>query len=187
MENLDQRKLQNSLDPSIEKALNTQLKIEAMASQTYLTFASFIQCEGYEGIAEFLYTHSNEEREHMLKILRYINERGGQAEICALQKPDIKQYQDKFENSNSSFENLNCIFCTALEEEISVSKSINDLMKLAFEKSDFITFDFLSWYAKEQREEEDLTRRVLDKLNLIKKNPAGIYLFDLEIKKFHDK
>lgn len=35
-------------------------------------------------MADFLYKHSHEERQHMLKILRYINDRGGKAKIVAI-------------------------------------------------------------------------------------------------------
>lgn len=176
----------SSLEDSIERNLNAQLKMEAMASQNYLAFASLMEVEGYEGIAYFLYAHSEEERVHMLKILRYINERGGEAKIPSLEEPQIEEYKIKFKESNPS-EKLKIIFSEILNQEIKVSMSINSLVSLSFEKKDFITFDFLQWYVKEQREEEDLARKIIDRINLIENKNSGIYLFDKEIKKFHEK
>jgi ferritin len=69
------------ISPRIEQALNQQVQLEAESSQIYLAMASWAEVEGYEGIGNFLYKHSDEERLHMLKLIRFINERGGHAII----------------------------------------------------------------------------------------------------------
>ena len=66
------------LNAKIEKALNQQILLEAESSQIYLAMASWAEVEGYAGIAAFLFHHSDEERMHMLKLLKFVNERGGQ-------------------------------------------------------------------------------------------------------------
>ena len=75
------------ISADIEKQLNEQLRMEAESSQYYLAMASWAEGKGYSGTAEFLYMHSEEERAHMMKILRYINERGGTSIVPALSKP----------------------------------------------------------------------------------------------------
>ena len=72
------------LHKDIEKALNDQITMEAESSQAYLAMASWAENQGLEGIAQFMYTHSDEERMHMLKLVKYVNERGGKAKIAAL-------------------------------------------------------------------------------------------------------
>ena len=62
----------------IEEALNKQIGAEAASSQYYLAMASWAETQGYEGVANFFYDHSDEERQHMLKLVKYVNERGGQ-------------------------------------------------------------------------------------------------------------
>ena len=47
--------------------------------------ASWAEVKGMAGIAEWLYIQSDEERLHMLKFIKYINERGGKAIIPALE------------------------------------------------------------------------------------------------------
>ena len=46
--------------------------------------ASWAETQGLNGTAQFLYMHSDEEREHMLKLVKFVNERGGHAEIPML-------------------------------------------------------------------------------------------------------
>ena len=36
--------------------------------------ASWAETKGFDGVTSFLYKHSDEEREHMLKLIRYVNE-----------------------------------------------------------------------------------------------------------------
>ena len=75
------------LKPIIQKALNKQIELEASSSQFYLSMASWTESQGLGGTSSFLYQHSDEERMHMLKLVKFINERGGSAVIPALIKP----------------------------------------------------------------------------------------------------
>ena len=65
------------LSKKIEEALNKQVRVEAESSQVYLAMASYAENLGFEGVSQFMYAHSDEEREHMLKLMKFINERGG--------------------------------------------------------------------------------------------------------------
>lgn len=60
----------------MEAALNKQMTREALQAQIYLSYASWAEVNSFTGIANFLYKHMHEEREHMFKILKYINDRG---------------------------------------------------------------------------------------------------------------
>ena len=75
------------MNKSIEKALNEQVLKEANSSQLYLSMAVWAEVQGLGGISEFLYTHSDEERQHMLKLVKFINERGGRAVVPGLDAP----------------------------------------------------------------------------------------------------
>ncbi len=157
------------LSKKIEKALNKQIRIEAESSQIYLAMASWAETKGFNGIAEFMYAHSDEERMHMLKIFKYINERGGRAEVSDLNEPD------------SDYKSLKSMFETVLKHEIFVSKSIDELVAITFEEKDFATHNFLQWYVAEQVEEEATARTILDKVNLIGDRPSGFYMLDKDI------
>lgn len=157
------------LKEKVENALNNQLLIEADSSQIYLSMASWAENQGLGGTAQFLYKHSDEERIHMLKLVQYINERGGKAIIPALPKP------------TKDFKTLNNLFQTLLNHEIMVSDKINDLVETCLKEKDYTTQNFLQWYVAEQIEEEALARNIIDKLNMIGADKSGLYMFDRDI------
>ena len=78
------------LSKNIENKLQDQIKKEASSSQIYLAMACWAEVNGFSGAADFLYEHSNEEREHMLKLIRFVNERGGHATVPELKSPKKK-------------------------------------------------------------------------------------------------
>src|SRR6476620_7813823 len=77
----------NRLSSTMQAGLNAQLTKEGHASQIYLSYASWANAGGYAGIANFLFRHAQEERNHMMKILEYILQRGGTVKITAIPAP----------------------------------------------------------------------------------------------------
>ncbi|MDG1476367.1 MAG: ferritin [Vicingaceae bacterium] len=157
------------LKDKIEAALNSQIKSEAQSSQIYLAMASWAETQGLGGTAQFLYKHSDEERMHMLKLVQYVNERGGKALIPQLEQP------------TKDFNKLTNLFQTLLDHEVMVSGEINDLVDICLSEKDYTTHNFLQWYVAEQIEEEALARTIMDKLNMIGEDKGGLYLFDRDI------
>ena len=154
----------------IEKALNLQIQIEAESSQIYLAMASWAELQGLAGVSEFMYAQSDEERMHMLKLFKFINERGGHAIASEIDAP------------NTEFGSNKEMFETLFKHELFVSKSINELVHISLEEKDYATHNFLQWYVAEQIEEEAQARTILDKINLIGDDKGGLYLFDNDIK-----
>ena len=158
------------LSKTMQEGLNNQVKLEAISSQAYLAMASWCEIQpGLDGVAEFFFLQSEEERLHMLKLIRFINERGGFAIVPALPQPII------------TFKSLNNLFEDFLKHEIEVSNSINDLVDQSLKEKDYATHNFLQWYVSEQIEEEKTARILNDKLELIGEDKSGINLFDRDI------
>jgi ferritin len=160
-----------SLSKGIEDNLNEQIAMESKASQQYLACASWCHKEGYEGAASFLYMHTDEERMHMMKLIRYVNDSGGHAI-----GPDIAGVRNSFESLKEMFEFI-------LEQEIKVTKSINEIVDNCFKEKDYATFQFMQWFVTEQREEEQLCRRILELFELIGEEGQGLWLIDQELAK----
>lgn len=161
---------------SIQEALNKQVQMEAESSQAYLAMASWAEIQpGLEGVSDFFYTQSDEERIHMLKLIRFINERGGFATIPALPQPII------------TFKSIKNVFDEFLKHELAVSNSINELVHLSLSEKDYATHNFLQWYVNEQIEEERTARILNDKLELIGDDKGGLYLFDRDIMNYRGK
>lgn len=158
------------LTKKMQDALNGQVLMEAESSQAYLAMGSWAEIQpGLDGVTQFFFRHSDEERMHMLKLIHFINERGGFAVIPALSQPAL------------TFPSVNHAFKELLKHEIAVSESINQLVNIALEERDYATHNFLQWYVAEQIEEERLARVLNDKLELIADDKSGLYLFDRDI------
>ena len=158
------------LSKSIEKALNEQIRVEAESSQIYLAMACWAEIKGLEGIASFMFAQSDEERDHMLKLVKFINERGGHAHISQLNAPNV------------TFKSFKDMFQMLFEHEVFVSETINNLVDISLQEKDYATHNFLQWYVAEQIEEEAMARSILDKVNLVGDDKVVLYLFDRDIK-----
>ena len=157
------------MNKRVEKVLNEQIEKEASSSQFYLAMASWAENNGLNGTAKFLYTHSDEERFHMLKLVKFVNERGGVAIIPGLETPP------------KEFDSLENVFQLLLEHELVVTDSINNLVDVCLQEKDYSTHNFIQWYVSEQLEEEALARTILDKIKLIGSDKAGLYLLDRDL------
>ena len=154
----------------MKDALNRQVLMEAQSSQAYLAMGSWAEIQpGLKGVTQFFFRHSDEERMHMLKLIHFINERGGFAIVPALEQPVLT-----FVSLKHAFEQL-------YNHEVKVSSSINNLVETALAEKDYATHNFLQWYVMEQMEEERLARDCNDKLEMIGDDKSGLYLFDRDI------
>lgn len=157
------------MNTSIEKLLNDQIKYEATASMQYLAMASWADTNGYNGVAEFFYNQSEEERMHMTKLVKFVNERSGNVIIPELDKP------------TGDFDSLNQLFEKFLSSEIFVTEQINHIIYECLQHKDYNVHNFMQWYVSEQLEEEAVARTLLDKLNIIGDDKSGHYLFDRDV------
>lgn len=162
-----------SLSEEMEKLLNEQIKMEGKSSAYYLSMASWCETKGYNNSAEFLYNHAEEERGHMLKLFRYVNEAGGHA------------IQPELDDIKHSFKSLREVFESVLNHEIQVTRSIHDIVDHCLSGKDYTTFNFLQWFVVEQREEETLARRVIEIFDIIGEEGVGLWTIDQEIGKMH--
>lgn len=160
-----------SISVETEDLLNKQILMEGTSSAAYLSMASWCDMKGFIHSARFLYNHSEEERMHMLKLFRYINDSGG----LALQ-PEIKGIQHQFSSLREIFDKI-------LGHEIAVTQSINHIVDHSLTAKDFATFNFMQWYVTEQREEETLARRALELFEIIGEGGIGLWTIDQEIGK----
>lgn len=158
------------LKESIREALNHQVKLEAASSQAYLAMASWAEIQpGLSGVTQFFYQQSEEERVHMIKLMRFINERGGFAAVPALEQPVL------------TFTSIKRAFEIFLKHEEMISAAINELVDLCLKDKDYPTHNFLQWYVTEQMEEENSARTLNDQLELIGEDKGGLYLFDRDL------
>jgi ferritin len=158
-----------NMNARVEAALNEQILKEEYSSRLYLSMAIWSEVNGYPGAATFLYEHADEELMHMMKIVRYVNDRGGKALLSDVKAPP------------SEFKSLRDVFEQIMEHEVYITDSINQLYGVTMEEKDYTTGNFLQWYITEQVEEESLFNTVLDKIKLVGTDHSGLFHIDKEL------
>jgi ferritin len=163
----------NRLSETLSEGLNSQMTREAHASQIYLSYASWASNMGFEGIANFLFRHAQDERNHMMKLLEYILSRGAKVKIEAIPAPPPDPVSVQ-----------NCVE-KVFEHEVDNTRGIYKLVKMTFNEEDWASWNFLQWFVKEQTEEESLALNLLDKIKIAggeHATNASLYLLDGELK-----
>jgi ferritin len=162
-------RLKSSLSEEIEQVLNEQIQVEAMASALYLSMASWCDTHGFAHSADFFYKQSGEEREHMLKIFKYVNDVGGRAV-----SPNVGGITHDFDSLRSTFEQ-------GLEQEINNTLAFHRIVDRCYKVKDYTTINFLQWFLQEQIEEEFIFRRALELFEVIGTEGVGLYMIDKKI------
>jgi ferritin len=144
----------NRLSKTLTAALNSQMTNEAYASQIYLSYGAWAENQGFGGIVNFLFRHAGEERDHMMKILEYILQRGAKAQITTIPAP-----HDKPASVKNCFEKI-------FEIELENTKAIYKLIKMSFDEQDWTTWNFMQYFVKGQIEEETLAMDLLNKMRI---------------------
>lgn len=159
------KKISNTLDKEIINLINEQIWLENNASFYYLYLSTQFNLNGFSGISKFFLDQSNEEREHMLKLVEYLMDE----DIT----PQIPNY-NYLEDLDEKFDLLNH-FENSLLNEKRVSSSINEIITKCKEKNDIKTENFMQWFVIEQREEENKFKSIIDDIRIIGKSGSGLY------------
>ncbi|NVO21278.1 MAG: ferritin [Bacteroidetes bacterium] len=153
----------------IEQALIGQIKNEEHSSRLYMAMASWCHANGFHGASKYLFKQSDEERAHMLKIVNYVNERGGHATLSEL------------DNLTDNYKTLIEVFEKILKHEEFITTEINNLYEESMKSKDYATATFIQWFITEQLEEESTFQDILDKMRMTGSTPGGVYWIDREL------
>lgn len=153
----------------VESAINVQIKNEEHSSRIYMAMASWCETKGYRGAAGFLYKQADEERMHMLKFIKYLNDRSGYSNLSALDTPA------------SDYKSLHDVFDHVLTHEEFITDAINHLYEVALSEKDYTSGTFLQWFINEQIEEESTVHGILDKMKLVGDDKSGMFHIDKEL------
>lgn len=142
------------INDSMVAALNEQVRREFQAAQNYLAMAVHLDGKSLEYLAAFFYRQVDEEREHAMKLVRYLLDLGHRPTIPAVELPPAE------------FEGLKDIVQAALAQEQAVTAAIHELVDGALDAKDHATYQFLLWFVDEQVEEEASFGKLLDIIDM---------------------
>ena len=129
------------------------------------------------GVANFLFRHSAEERNHMMKILEYVLKRGAKVVVTAIPEPGPDPL-----SINDCFEKI-------FKSEVDNTTSIYNIVNMSMAEKDWATWNFMQWFVKEQTEEETLALDLLSKIKVAggeTANNDALFVLDNELGKTPD-
>lgn len=157
------------LDKSVAALLNEQINKEFYSAYLYLDFSNYYKDEGLDGYANWYFIQAQEERDHAILMLQYMQNNDEHVTLEAIAKPD-KEYKD-----------LEDPLRFGLEHERYVTSLINNIYAQALKVNDFRTMQFLDWFVKEQGEEEDNAQTNLKRYQRFGSDRKALYDLDNEL------
>ena len=157
------------LNKKVADLLNDQINKEFYSAYLYLDIANYYIDNDLDGFGNWYNIQAQEERDHALLFLKYLQSNGQKVSLKAIDKPD-----KKFNN------HLDPLLIGA-EHERFVTDLIHKIYEAAYEAKDFRTMQFLDWFVKEQLEEEENADKLVSKYKLFGDDPKSLYLLDQEL------
>ena len=156
------------MNEKIASLLNDQINKELYSAYLYLDMANFYDDLDLDGYANYYMIQAQEERDHALLFLKYMQNNGLKVTLEAIAKPD-KEFSNVLDPLN-----------IAAEHERYVTALINNIYHEAHQAKDYRTMKFLDWFVNEQMEEEDNADSMISRYKLFGQDPKGLYLLDQE-------
>jgi bacterioferritin B len=123
-------------------ALNDQVAREFAAAHQYTAIGAYYADVTYPQLSAFFYKQAEEEREHALKMVGYLQDTNSPVTFTSIDAP------------RTDFEDHIAPIRLALKQEQTVTVSISELFEVARDTKDFRSEQFLQWFLEEQTEEE---------------------------------
>ena len=157
------------LDRKVIDLLNDQINKEFYSAYLYLDIANYFTENDLDGFANWYTIQAQEERDHAMLFLRYLQSNGIPVELKAIDKPG-----EVFSSHLAPLE-------VGAKHERYVTSLIHAIYEAAYDVRDFRTMQFLDWFVKEQLEEEENADKMVSKYKLFGDDPKSLYLLDQEL------
>lgn len=157
------------LDKKVVELLNQQINKEFYSAYLYLDFSNFYYDQGLDGFGNWYKIQAQEERDHAMLFIQYLQNNGAKAELKAIAKPEIV------------LDSAKTVLAEGLKHEQYVTSLIHNIYDAAYSVKDFRTMQFLDWFVKEQGEEETNAEGLVKKYELFGDDPKSLYMLDSEL------
>ena len=157
------------LDRNVARLINEQVNKEFYSAYLYLDFSIFYEDLGLDGFANWYKVQAQEERDHAMLMVQYLQNNGERVTLEAVEKPD-KELNDKLK-----------VLEYGLEHERYVTSLIHGIYDAAYTVKDFRTMQFLDWFVKEQGEEEKSAEDLIKRMELFGDDAKSLYMLNSEL------
>jgi ferritin len=157
------------MSEKLAKSFSEQVTMELSSSVAYLQMSAWFDSIDLPGMASWMRIQSEEERQHALRFMDFVLDRGNKLVIGERKKP------------KSDFDSPKGVFEFALAQEQSTTTSIRDLYLKASEEKDVESYPLLDWFLTEQVEEESTVQKILGQLGHAGKDGSALLMLDREL------
>ena len=126
----------NHVNEKVAELLNAQINKEFYSAYLYLSFSNYFSDEGLDGFANWYNVQAQEERDHAMLFVQYMQNNDAKITFEAIEKPD------------SEFSSHMEVLEAGLEHERYVTGLINNIYGSAYDVKDFRTMQFLDGLSK---------------------------------------
>ena len=158
------------MNATVAQLINEQINKEFYSAYLYLDFANYYAAAGLDGFENWYRVQAQEERDHAMLFLQYLQNNGVKVTLDAIAKPD-----KAFTCHRSALE-------VGFEHEQYVTSLIKGIYAAAYDDRDFRTMQLLDWFVKEQGEEEKNAADLITKMELFGTDAKGLYMLNSELK-----
>ena len=157
------------MDKKVAALLNQQVNKEFYSAYLYLDMANYYIDMDLDGFGNWYTIQAQEERDHAMLFMQYLQNNGVKVTLDAIDKPD-KVFKKPIDP-----------LVAAAEHERYVTDLIHTIYEAALKVKDFRTMQFLDWFVKEQGEEEKNADGMVKKFELFGDDPKSLYLLNQEL------
>ena len=156
------------MNDKIASLLNLQVNREFFSAYLYLDMANYYSDMSLDGFANWYMIQAQEERDHAMLFIQYMQNNGLKVTLEAIEKPSI------------IFADAQQPLVEAAKHERFITDSINNIYREAQDAHDYRTMKFLDWFIEEQGEEEKHADDMVAKFKLFGNDPKGLYMLNQE-------
>ena len=148
--------------------LTTQIGHEMFAHYEYTAISSWFACKGLDGFACWASKQACDEVGHAKKVLNFLIEL------------DINPTLPAIEAATAQFESVAKAVAAIMLREKGVTANWRAIGVQALTDQDMATLELSQWFIKEQMEEENLVKTILQRIEIAGEG-SGIIVLDIEL------
>lgn len=157
------------LNEKVAVLVNEQINHELYSAYLYLDFSNYFYDLGLEGFGSWFKIQAQEERDHAMLFVQYLQNNGEKINLAAIQSPSVEKV------------NIEAVLQAQLKHEQFITGLIHNMYDVAMNVKDFRTVQFLDWFVKEQAEEEMNVDNIIKKYELFGGDKKSLYMLDNEL------
>ncbi|TGB04946.1 ferritin [Halobacillus salinus] len=156
------------MDENLQKVFNQLIHIEQVSTTLYLAMSAYLDRKNFTGMANWLRLQSDEERGHLLTLIKYVTDKNGVVELSS-----VPAQPTDFGTPLETFQQV-------LEHEQYVTNAYRQAYSYVNQvdpQGGVIIQDFL----REQIDEEAQAQTIIDRLTLAGNDASATLLIDQEL------